>query len=179
MNNTFNTSNTPNSPYAPKIKQQVIMPALKKSKKVSMITAILAALATLLWFMPVIKYRSDSYTLLGSFSKLSSSHMKDALLGFWLVVALCAVSVIWAIIPKLWSAIVGTVYSVLPLIFYIAQVSDWNSSGLKLTFAANLMIPVAILVLVLSIARIVCFVGDRKKAVKQAPVQPSAPFANI
>lgn len=139
----------------------------KRSSKITLIVtainAFMALILTLTWFMPVLTVHGDSYSMPGTIDKLSGSDAEAAAIGFWFIVILCTASIAWALIPKRWAAIVGMIYAILPTILCIAQVSDWKSHGLELAFGSIIMVPLAILVFILSIIKLVVLI----KAAKQ------------
>ena len=122
-----------------------------------------AILLTVTWFLPVVQTSSRSYTMLKALDKFGGSEGAAAMGGFIFIVILYAIAILWAAIPKKWAAIVGIVYSFIPLAFCIVQISDWKSHSIDLAFGGILMIPLAILVLALSVAKLVCLLKDGKQ----------------
>ena len=134
---------------------------------VTALAAVLALVGMLLWFLPVAKIYGESYTMLEAM-KASGQDMTGMLV---FIVILYALSVVWAAIPKKWAAVTGMLYGLLPMIIAIAQVSDWRSNKLTLTAGANLMIPVAVCVVVLSLVKLIVL-PKKVKAVLQTNPQP-------
>ena len=135
--------------------------AEKKTGFVSAVTAFLALILTFTWFMPVVKYHSMTFTMLGTL-KESSGDNSEVLAAFIFAIVLCALSIIWAAIPKLWAAIVGVLYSILPMALCIGQVNDWKKH-FDLAIGGSLMKPLSILVVLLSIVKLVVVIMEKKK----------------
>lgn len=148
------------------ISNPTIKPVKKSSKItiiVSAVTAFMALMATVTWFMPVASIGSRAYTMLETLDQLSSSQAEEALIGFWFIVIFFAVNIVWAIVPKMWAAIVGIAYSFFTMIFGIVQVADWAGNNLDLAVGAVFLALFSILLFITSIVKLVFTIMDRKK----------------
>ena len=128
---------------------------------VTLLYPLSALLLTLCWFLPVAKIFGESYSMLKLLKEAGNGEAKA---GFWFIVILCAVSIVWAVLSKKWAAIAGAIYTILPMIFCIVQVSDWKSKKLDLAVGANLLIPLSILVFVLALAKLLFVIQDGRQA---------------
>ena len=133
---------------------------------VCVITAALALLGAILWLLPVAKYHGEGITMAKAMKLAGADGMASAL---GVIVVLYAVSAVWAAIPKKWAAIVGMIYGLLPLVMSIAQVNSWKAARLDLTLCANLMVPVSVCVVVLSLVKLIVLPKTRKVAAPQSP----------
>ena len=131
---------------------------------VSAICAFLAFLTTVSWLMPVVRLGNESYTMMKVLDSYHGSDAGAAAAGFWFVVILCAVSILWAVIPKTWAVVTGVVYSILPMALCLAQLSDWESSNLDLAIGAKLLGPCAVLVFCAFAMRLLVLVIEKKQS---------------
>ena len=148
---------------------------------VTAVCTILALLSTLTWFMPTVSVLGESYSMLDTMSLAEELGANEAELGqvragFWAVVIVCAVSVVWAAIPTLWSAIVGPIYALTPMVLCAAQVNDWKQN-FTLAIGGNLMVPLAVLVFAVSIIKLILIIIEEKREKRNAGVvQPLRPM---
>ena len=142
---------------------------------VRLVSIIASVLLTLSWFLPVVKMYGHSYTML---KVLDMAGESDATAGFIFTVVLCLISIIWSAIPKKWAAIVGTVYSLIPMVMCIGQIGSWVSNDIKLAFGAVIMIPLALAVFALSVVKLILSIMAKKQnALNNSAFQPQ-PFNN-
>lgn len=152
MNNQMNTTES----------NQAVKPAAKASKlslAVTLACLFSAVMMTVSLFLPAVSYGGRTVTLLD----VASGH-SEAVGGFWIVAVLCALTIPWAAIPKKWAAIVGTIYTLLPMILCIVQVADLAGNGIKLAVGSIFLVLFPILLFVGLIVKLVLLIKDKKRS---------------
>lgn len=136
--------------------------AEKKTGFVSAVTAFLALILTFTWFMPVVSIAGRSFTMLEAMKHDRSD--REAIAAFTFYVVIFAAAVVWAALPKLWAAIVGTLYSIFPMVLCVVQVNDWSDNRyIDLLLGGHLMRALSILVFLLSIAKLAVVIMEKKR----------------
>ena len=140
---------------------------VKKSSKATLIVTLLnvfaAVMMTISWFLPIASDHGESYSL---FNSIYMEPDSDAVAYFWICAAIYAVSIIWAAIPKMWAAIVATIYVFLPasLCYFIAGMC--LLADLNLGVGSVFMVIFSSLLIVLSFVKLVFAIKDKKKRVQ-------------
>lgn len=152
--------------YAP------MYPPARPAPKISRLTLVAtvaasfsAAVTAVSWFLPYVRVEGESYNVLWALN--NEDIFKNFRWIFWVFLGVCALSVLWAVIPKQWAAIIGTVQSSL----YLANAATgtagmfWfvRGSGFELDFGVYLMLPAAALTLLWTIIKLVSASGDKKR----------------
>lgn len=167
--NTQNT-NLNNSPV-----KAPVTPAAKSSvnpvRLVTLLTTLAALLAFVLLFLPVVKALGSTFT----FSQVEK--MADTEGIFAMLLVFFGISVIWAVIPKKWAAVVGAIYGLLPALLMISQTLDWKKQDHMSPTAASTFICIfSVAFIVLSIAKLVILIKNKKPAAKAPAAMPQPPF---
>ena len=168
MNNQgYPMNNQGNYPMNNQMGYQMPKPAQKSSMKtiiLSAVTAFLALMMTVSWFLPVVAEGGRSQTILGSLSLLNVVEANDdPTIGFWTIIVMCASVIVWSVIPKKWSAIVGVVFAGIMASLSGSQIYQWATDGRKLAVGAILMIIFSALTCIAAVIRLIFVIMDRKQ----------------
>ena len=137
-----------------------IKKTLNDLSKVKTISVIASILLTLTLFLPMVKLYGEALTMKELFRMIDSS--MESAIGF--VGFLYAITIIWAMIPKKWAAIVGAVNALLPILISFAFIIDCVSeSAYRLGFGGFLMALLSILVFVLSVVKLIILLREKRK----------------
>ena len=138
---------------------------------VTLINVFVAILMTLSWFLPIFSIDGETYGLLDIMADDMSSFFTDeGGKDFLILIAIYAVTIVWAAFPKMWAGIVGTIYEI-PLIlvtslfYYVIHDPDYiNPDSGILPGSFNFKFYASILLLILSVVKLVFTIKDKKKA---------------
>ena len=163
MNNMRNTTNNPRQiAKGPRIGSKLRLVTL--AEQVSIL------LLTLLWFLPVEKIHGEWYTMLGEAkldAKLGDPDAGVLMATVWFCVILCVGPIIWTLLKKKWAALVGVIHSALAALLCIFIRSSIVDNGNEMSFWFKLMPWMAVIVLVLAVARFVLTRNKKAAAVRQ------------
>ena len=133
----------------------------------STITAVIAAVAAAVllvigWLLPMVKLFGEPVSIFRVADMVGGSNGAAAKAGYVTIVVICAISILWAAIPKKWAAIVGIVYSLIPMGLTIYQLYSWTSNDTELAFGSILAVVMSVAVLILSIVKLVVLINAKK-----------------
>ena len=143
-------------------------PQMGPAKKISartviftIITTVMAIMTVVSWFLPVANFNGKAYTFLEA-AEVSGNAASDAVVGFWSIMVLSFLNIVWSAIPKNWAAITGVVFTGITTLINIAQVGDWVDAKLELSAGPIMLLIFSLLLIAASIVKLVFTAGDKK-----------------
>lgn len=143
-------------------------------KKIASVPVLAVTLLTVLsalilifsvFSLPMVKVLGESLTM----KQIDELPGGEGTYSFLLIS--CAISLIWAIIPTKWASIVGMIYGIFPIILCVGQTIDWSSQRYITVQSGSIMMSVfSVAVFLLSIAKLVVLIMNKKQAKTPAPV---------
>lgn len=135
---------------------------------ISVIAALILIISVLR--LPMVKVLGESLTM----KQIDEINNGDGTFAFLLIS--CAISLIWAIVPKKWASVVGIIYGIYLMILCVGQTIDWSSQRYVSVQSGSIMMSVfSVAVFLLSIVKLVILIINKK----QAPAPASVPAATV